>query len=438
MIACGVHCTVAARERDKSPGIGWPKQATVTDSCCAKGGKLVNRMMTTSELVLKGRYYSNGQVVTVRIDQGRIAAIEPLSEADAPEGIERWIVPGFLDLQVNGFAGRGFTDPRVSVDDVKHIARKILATGVTRFLPTIVTADLAVMCRQLSVIAEAIDHDEQVAAMCPGVHVEGPFIHPEDGPRGAHPREHVRQPSIADFERLYHAARGRIAVLTLAPEQPGAVQLITHARAMGVVVALGHHRAETADLERAIRAGAAMTTHLGNGSDAMMPRLDNVIWRQLGEDRLWASLITDGHHLPAVTVRCMLRAKTPARCVLVTDAVAAAGMPPGRYHLGDTEVERLPDGRVILPGTPFQAGSSAEMSTVLTRAIVDGGVSLIEAVTMASINPATLLFGQADPWSSTSGGPANLVELEWDPRKQKMTVRSVVFGQWSAAQTGDD
>jgi N-acetylglucosamine-6-phosphate deacetylase len=229
-----------------------------------------------------------------------------------------------------------------------------------------------------------------------------------------------------------------VAVLTLAPDQPGAPELIGHARARGVVVALGHHRAEQADLDAAIRAGAAITTHLGNGSDAMLPRLDNVIWRQLGEDRLWASLITDGHHLPALTVKCMLRAKTPARCVLITDAVAAAGMPPGRYHLGDTEVERLPDGRVILPGTPFQAGSSAEMRTVLTRAIVDGGVSLIEAVRMASINPATLLFGQADPWSSADSGPANLVELEWNPRGRKMAVRRVVFGRWSAGRTGDD
>jgi N-acetylglucosamine-6-phosphate deacetylase len=163
-------------------------------------------MMTAGELVLKGRYYSNAQAVTVRIDQGRIAAVEPLGKTDTPAGADRWIVPGFLDLQVNGFAGRGFTDPGVAVDDVKHIARKILATGVTRFLPTVVTADMDVMCRQLSVIAEAIDQDEQVAAMCPGVHVEGPFIHPDDGPRGAHPREHVRPPNIADFERLY---RGR-------------------------------------------------------------------------------------------------------------------------------------------------------------------------------------------------------------------------------------
>jgi N-acetylglucosamine-6-phosphate deacetylase len=126
----------------------------------------------------------------------------------------------------------------------------------------------------------------------------------------------------------------------------------------------------------------------------------------------------------------MLRAKGPGRSVLITDAIAAAGMPAGRYRLGDTEVERMPDGTVVLPGTPFQAGSSADMPTVVARAIVDGGVSLFDAVTMASANPTTLLRGRAKGGPCEPGQPADLVELDWNLREQRLTVRKVAFGQW--------
>jgi N-acetylglucosamine-6-phosphate deacetylase len=230
----------------------------------------VRESAALSSSVLAGRCYPDGRPMVVQIENGCVAQCEPAGKLGVPHGVERWVVPGFFDLQVNGFAGRGFTDLHVPLEDVQHIARAVLTTGVTRFLPTIVTADLETMCRQLSVIAEAIRRDELVAAMCPGAHVEGPFIHPEDGPRGAHPREHVRPPNASDFDRLYEAAGGRIAIMTLAPDQPGAAELIRHARELGVVVALGHHRAEAEHLESAIRVGAAMTTHLGNGCDAVM------------------------------------------------------------------------------------------------------------------------------------------------------------------------
>ncbi len=378
--------------------------------------------------VLTGFCYPDGRSRELRVADGRIAGVAPADPAPDSDEVQRWIVPGFFDMQVNGFAGRNFTDSRVTVEDVQHIARAVLGTGTTRFLPTIVTGGLDVMCRQLSVIAQAMRRDPLVGAMCPGIHVEGPFIRPEDGPRGAHPREHVRRASLADYDRLHEAASGRIAMLTLAPELPGALEVIRHARGQGVVVGVGHHRADAAALEAAIEAGARLSTHLGNGSDAELPRHDNYIWQQLGEDRLWASFIADGHHLPPATLRCMLRAKTPARSLLITDAVGAAGMPPGRYRLGDIEVERTPTGRVILPGTPFQAGSAADMPTVIGRAVLDGGVSFVEAVTMAAVQPATLMSHRVAPWSCEQGQPADLVELDWRPADGSIMIRQVVAG----------
>src|SRR6185369_5044065 len=160
-----------------------------------------------------------------------------------PVAENRWLVPGFFDLQVNGFAGVDFCNPALTVADVEKAARAILATGTTRFLPTIITGALDDMCRELFIISTAIETSPLVRQMCPGIHVEGPFIHPEDGPRGAHPREHVRAPGVADFERLREAARGKIRLLTLAPDQPGAPDVISHVTKAGVLVAIGHHRA---------------------------------------------------------------------------------------------------------------------------------------------------------------------------------------------------
>jgi N-acetylglucosamine-6-phosphate deacetylase len=350
---------------------------------------------------------------------------------EEPADGERWLVPGFFDLQLNGFAGGDFISPSVSRKDVRHVAEAVLRTGTTRFLPTIITADLEVMCRQLAVIAEAIERDPLVGVMCPGIHVEGPFINPDDGPRGAHPREHVRPPNVPDFERLHTAALGRIALLTLAADQPGSAELIRHASAKGIVTAIGHHRPDAAALDAAVAAGARLCTHLGNGSDATMPRLDNLIWRQLGDDRLWASFIADGHHLPARTLRCMLRAKTLDRSILITDAVAAAGMPPGRYRLGEAEIELTSEGRSVLPGTPYLAGSAAQMPDVIANAILDGGLTFPQAVAAASLHPARLLNAAAR-WSCEPGQPSNLVELDWYPRKGHIRIRQAVIDRFAS------
>jgi N-acetylglucosamine-6-phosphate deacetylase len=375
--------------------------------------------------ILTGRRFPDGQPVRITVREGHIEGVEPVQTLSERGGTQRWITPGLFDLQVNGFAGENFLDPAVTPEDVSHIARSVLRSGATRFLPTVITAGISAMCQQLSVIADTMAADPLVAAMCPGVHIEGPFINPEDGPRGAHPREHVREPSIADFERLHRAAGGRVALLTLAADQPRAVDLIRHARERGVLVAIGHHRAGPEALEAAIDAGARLCTHLGNACDAMLPRTDNYVWQQLGEDRLWASFIADGHHLPPFTLRCMLRAKTVARSVLITDAMAAAGMPPGQYSLGETEVERTPSGRVVLPGTPYQAGSSADMPLVVRNAVAYGGVSFEEAIQMASLQPAALL--SCGSWSCAPGAEADLVEFDWNPDQQTLVPHRIAF-----------
>src|SRR5262249_37577883 len=193
----------------------------------------------------------------------------------------------------------------------------------------------------------------------------GPYLSPEDGARGAHPREHVAAPSIDDFKRRQEAADGRIVLVTLAPELPGAVRLIDYLAASGVRVAIGHSAASSRQIGDAIAAGATLATHLGNGCAHMLPRHPNIIWDLLAADALFASLIVDGHHLPPATVKAMVRGKSTDRTILVTDAVSAAGSAPGRHTIGGVPCELGEDGRVSLPGTPYLAGSSLTMDRAI-------------------------------------------------------------------------
>jgi N-acetylglucosamine-6-phosphate deacetylase len=234
--------------------------------------------------------------------------------------------------------------------------------------------------------------------------MEGPYISPEDGPRGAHARAHVRGADIDDFERRADACEGRLRLVTVAPESPGVLKVIEHAVAAGIGVAIGHTAASPPQIADAVSAGATMSTHLGNGCAPVLPRHPNFIWEQLADDRLTASFIVDGHHLPPATVKSMIRAKTPARAVLVTDAMAAAGMPPGRYTLSGQEVELSASGHVAMPGASNLAGSALSLDVAVGNTVRFTGLGLDEAVAMASTRAAACV-GLA---------PAGRITAEWD------------------------
>jgi N-acetylglucosamine-6-phosphate deacetylase len=318
-------------------------------------------------------------------------------------------LPGFVDVQVNGFAGVDFNDPGVTPDDLRAAIAAIEATGVTRFLPTLITSSFA----RFKACAAALRQVEDPAIA--GFHMEGPYISPVDGPRGAHPREHTATASRDDFARRQEAAGGRIVLVTLAPEVPGAIDLIEHLVSNGVRVAIGHTDAPPELMDAAVRAGATLSTHLGNGCAAVLPRHPNIIWQQAAADALFASLIVDGHHLPPSTVKVLARAKPAGRTILVTDATAAAGSPPGLHRLGDVEVEVGSDGRVSLRGTPFLAGSALTMNAAIGNMVRFTGVPLAEASSMASTIPAAFL-GMV-----TAGS----VVAEWDAAACRLEIRSV-------------
>jgi N-acetylglucosamine-6-phosphate deacetylase len=211
----------------------------------------------------------------------------------------------------------------------------------------------------------------------------------------------------------------------LAPEHEGACHFIEKLTRGGIVAALGHTAAAPGCIRAAISAGARLSTHLGNGSHAMLPRHENYLWEQLAADELWASIICDGHHLPPALVRCLVRVKTPARTILTCDAGPLAGAPPGTYRQWDQEFEVLPEGRIVVAGTGFLAGSWAFTDLCVANVLRFTEVTLADAVDMASARPRSLLG--LPPRTLEAGQPADLILFDWAPG-QDFKVRATLLG----------
>lgn len=313
-----------------------------------------------------------------------ITGVDPLLSADD----ERvYIAPGWIDLQVNGFAGVDYNSPHASPQEISKSIRAMFQSGVTGFYPTVITGSPDRMTGALRNLAAAKGTIVEGAAM-EGFHVEGPYISPEDGPRGAHPACWVRPPDLDEFHRFQQAAGGNIRLITLSPEWPGAPPFIEAVIREGVVVSIGHTKASSSEIAGAVSAGATLSTHLGNGAHSVLPRHPNYIWEQLAQDRLAASFIVDGIHLPASFLKTALRAKGLERSLLVTDAVMPAGCLPGRYKLGEVDVELHADGSVRLQGANRLAGSALTMDRAIQNVMNLAGLSLRDAVSLATRNPA--------------------------------------------------
>jgi len=353
------------------------------------------------------RRYDTLEAVSIEVESGRIRRIE---SAAGKTGLPI-VAPGFVDLQINGFGGIEFNDRQSTVEKVRQVALSQDPFGVTAFLATCTTDGHDVLKHGLATIAKAIRELPEVAARIPGIHLEGPFICPHDGPRGAHPKQHVRPPDWQAFQKLQEAAEGKIKLTTVSAEYEGSPEFIRRAADSGVLVAIGHTNSTSDQITAAVDAGARMSTHLGNGAHPTIRRHPNYIWDQLAEDRLTASLIVDGHHLPPAVVKSMVRAKTPQRIVLVSDITSMGGMPPGRYETGLGALEVLPSGKLVPAGQPdILAGASLPIHVCVANVMRYAEVDLRTAVEMASLWPAKLI-GLDHPGLNV-GAPANLVVFE--------------------------
>ncbi|MCL1818226.1 MAG: hypothetical protein FWG35_04790 [Spirochaetaceae bacterium] len=369
----------------------------------------------------------SGRPVEIEFTEGRVTRVRESSLPESPRekdgGAQVWVSPGFLDIQVNGFLGSDYSLEGLQNRHIAEICRSLAKSGTTQHIATLVTSPPERMLRNLGVISRAMDDDEDIRAAVAGIHIEGPFIAEEDGPRGAHDRSFVRDPDFGEFREWQAAARGRIKIVTLAPEKPGAIAFIEKLRAEGVIPALGHTAAAPEIIAAAVAAGARLSTHLGNGSHANLPRLKNYIWQQLAEDNLAASIICDGFHLPAAVVKSVYRVKGPARLILVSDAALLGGCAPGLYKWGNLDVEVFADGHIGLPGTSMLAGAARLLDHGIPRFMEFTGAGLAETIALCTENPARLLgleHGFPQP-----GSPANLALFRLPPEGGELRMEKV-------------
>ncbi|MEZ4970034.1 MAG: amidohydrolase family protein [Flavobacteriaceae bacterium] len=336
--------------------------------------------------VLEGILYSDGGRISISTTGGKISGIKRLAKGD--KSFNTYVAPGLIDVQINGYMGVDFSGPDLTVEGIRKATKTLWKAGVTTYFPTIITGDFNRMKRNFAILAEA-QKDPEIGGSIPGFHLEGPYISPLPGFRGAHLGKYIKNPDWEEFQELQRAANIGIKLITVAPELDGAIPFIRNCVAHGITVALGHHNGSAEDIERAIDAGAKMATHLGNGCANEINRHHNPIWPQLADDRITPSLIADGFHLTKEEVRSFYKVKGPDKTILVSDALDLAGLPPGEYIRGERKLLLTPN-VVKLPKENVLAGAASPISTCVGVIMDYTQCTLGDAIQMASTNPAKM------------------------------------------------
>lgn len=353
---------------------------------------------------------------------------EPISPAMTANSdhIDMVVSTGLCDLQVNGFAGVDYNNPRLTTSAFEHSLTAMLATGVTRCLPTVITADENWQSDCFRALESACRDSKLAQQMVVGYHLEGPYLNPQPGYCGCHPAAAMIPAHWDHFQRMQEAAGDRIRLVTVAPEVEGVLALIPRWVEQGITVAIGHSAANRDTLRQAAEAGACLSTHLGNGIASVLPKRDNPILCQLAEDRFSASFIADGYHQERHVLGVYLRAKQSARTILVTDGTAGSAAAAGHYTLGQVELERQQKAVVTIPGTENLAGSATTLAECVRNVVQWYATPLAEAVTWASENPRKLIGLSERP---QLGNDAEWVW--WRVGKSGPHVEKVQLGTWT-------
>lgn len=365
--------------------------------------------MEIKDMNLQAIHYATGEPVSIRMEQGVIRSIEPLS-SENPETLELAIVaPGLVDLQINGYAGHDFNQVPYPDKMVGEVIRKLWQEGVTSCFPTVITNSDQAIQKALESIALACRQDLVANHGIAGIHLEGPFISPNDGARGAHNCDYVKPPDWELFNRWQEASGGRIRIITLSPEWPNSAQFIAKCTENGVTVSIGHTSATPEQIGEAVEAGARMSTHLGNGAHLTMPRHPNYIWEQLAQDQLWSCVIADGFHLPDQVLKVVFKVKG-TQAMLVSDAVSLSGLPAGTYttHIGGSVV-LTPAGKLHLAEDEHLLAGSAQMLLRGIEHVTNRNLAeLVDAWDMASVRTSRFMKLPSAAGLAL-GAPADLV-----------------------------
>ncbi len=340
-----------------------------------------------NSMIIEGILYTNHKPVSIEISDGKIIRIKQgQRSSDGPQLI---VAPGLVDIQINGYNGIDFSDPDLTAEDLKKVVAGQWEIGVTTILPTVTTNDHEYIKGSFKALSDALT-DPKISMSVPGFHLEGPYISPEKGFRGAHPEKYIRLPDLQEFKQYQEAANNMIRLITVAPELDRSIPLIRYCTDNDIVVSLGHHNGTAEEITEAVDAGASLSTHLGNGCANMIHRHNNPIWPQLAEDRLSASIIIDGFHLNQEEVRTFYKVKGDELTILVSDAVDLAGLPPGEYTRWGETLVLTPD-VVKFPAENVLAGAASPISKCIGNMMRFTGCSLESAINMASRNPARLM-----------------------------------------------
>jgi N-acetylglucosamine-6-phosphate deacetylase len=378
-------------------------------------------------MILRGRHYRTGEWIDIKIDSDQIISVESANEDNSPTLTSEIIAPAYFDLQINGCLGVNFTSAQLTKADIEQVIEACHRHGIAAFCPTVITAARETIITAFTALSKSCENECKSRAAMPCFHLEGPYISREDGASGAHPRIHARPADWDEFRLFQDAALGRIKLVTLAPEANGAIPFIEKLVKEGIVVALGHSTGPPSTIRDAIAAGASLSTHLGNGCQQLIHRHENVLWQQLAADELSASLIADGHHLPWTLVRCILRCKSPSRCIATCDASPLAGLPQGRYSLWGEDVDVLPEGKIVLPKEGLLAGSNDFTLNCVEKLIEHTGLTYSEAHAMAADHPRRLLGLPVHALEINQ--PADLILLRRNEANELRHVYSVIAGQ---------
>ncbi len=359
---------------------------------------------------IEGIHYLTGKPVRLEIIDGLIGKVTEIDLQDKRSN-NLYIAPGLIDNQINGYVNVDFSGNNLSVQDLLTAAKSIWKDGVTSFLPTLVTNSNDNLLRNFKILAESIRKDKQLSESIPGFHLEGPYISPDEGFRGAHPPKYIRKPSFEEFMRFQEAAGGRIIQITIAPELEGAMDFIGSCSRAGVAVAIGHTNASADQILQAVECGAKLSTHLGNGCANLINRHKNPLWPQLANDQLTPSIIADGHHLTPEEIRVFYKVKGPDNIILTSDVIFLAGMATGKYTFLESEVHLTSEGMIINTELNCLAGASFPLIKGVENIMNFTGCSLTKAINMASVNVARI-YSLSNRGELTVGKRADIIQFE--------------------------
>lgn len=361
-------------------------------------------------LNIEGIHYESGKLVRIEIVDGLIGSINEIP-VSKDENVNLFVAPGLIDNQINGYAGVDFSGDNLTTADVIAAVQAIWKEGITTFLPTLLTNSHEKLIKNLKILDEIIRKDDGLRKSIPGLHLEGPYISPEEGFRGCHPVQHIRKPSPEEFLSYQDAAGGRILQITLAPEIEGAMELIRLCTLDGIVVALGHTNASASQIMQAVDNGARLSTHLGNGCANFIHRHKNPIWPQLANDRLIPSIIADGLHLLPEEIKVFYKVKGPDNIILTSDVIYLAGMAPGKYTFLESEVILTEEGMLLNPELNCLAGASFSLKKGVENIMSFTGCSFTNAINMASRNVARV-YSLNDRGTLAPGNRADIILFE--------------------------